>query len=55
MTLKFTVAEEDVVPYSTGVLDALEQLGYEYEYDETSPADENGDVEFVVAGVTNEN
>lgn len=45
------VPDADMAIYSEGVMDAIEQLDFDHEYDETSPPDENGLSVYKVCGV----
>ncbi len=49
--LEFVVAEANIVEFSEGVLDTLDQLKFTFDYDETSPPDEKGNVTYKVIGV----
>ena len=52
--LEFVVPEGDIESFATGVIDTLEQLaelGIDYDFDETSPPNEEGEVTYRVYGV----
>jgi hypothetical protein len=51
MDLVFQFPEETVAECSEAVLETLEFLKCEFEYDETSPSDENGETTYKVVGV----
>lgn len=55
MNLEFKVLEKDVVAFSVGVLEAVEALGYTYDFDETSPPNEDGETTYKLINVRKEN
>lgn len=42
------IPEKDIAAFSTAVTDTLDQLGFEYDADETSPPNEKGEVAYRV-------
>lgn len=48
------VPDKDAAVFGTAVILTLDELGIEYEYDETSPPNEKGEVTYKVVGVKHE-
>lgn len=54
MTLEFNLPDEHVASFTMGVIETLEQLGYTFSCDETSPPDKEGETVYKVFDVEKE-
>lgn len=48
------IPNEHVAEYCEGILDCLGKLGYDWDYEETSPPDKDNEVTFKVIGIKKE-